>query len=143
MENKYKLLRPILSRFSEIYVPLPLIFNKETNLHKYNIKKTFCLSSLHNQKFTYLKNIIKKFNKDTDRIELFSIVEKLYNKGISALDIIEYIEKTFPLNKKNLSLLLEINKIRKEIKNEKIIMYFIILISFIRYNYNLENITFM
>ena len=143
VENKYKLLRPILSRFSEIYVPLPLILNKETNLHKYNIKKTFDLSGLHNQKNTYLKNVIKKFNKNTDTIELFSIVERLYNKGISALDIIEYIEKNFPLNRKNLSLLLEINKIRKEIKNEKTIMYFIILISFIRYNYNLENITFM
>ena len=137
------MLRPILSRFSEIFVPLPLILNKETNLHKYIIKKTFDLSSLHNQKNTYLKNVIKKFNKNTDTIELFSTVEKLYNKGISALDIIEYIEKTFSLNKKNLSLLLEINKIRKEIKNEKTIMYFIILISFIRYNYNLENIIVM
>ena len=63
--------------------------------------------------------------------------------GISGLDIIDYIEKNIPLSKKKLFLLLFINKIKKEIRNEKTIMYFILLISFIRYNDNLENITFM
>tara|TARA_B100001093_G_scaffold519702_1_gene609931 strand:- start:4751 stop:5560 length:810 start_codon:yes stop_codon:yes gene_type:complete len=143
VENKYKLLRPILSRFSEIYVPLPLISGKETALHKYNIKKTFHLSTLHNKKNSFLKNIIKKINKKTEPELLFSVVEKLYNKGISGLDIIDYIEKNIPLSKKKLFLLLFINKIKKEIRNEKTIMYFILLISFIRYNDNLENITFM
>ena len=37
VEDKYKLLNPILSRFSEIYVPLPILNKKPTNLHIYII----------------------------------------------------------------------------------------------------------
>ena len=37
VEDKYKLLKPILSRFSEIYVPLPLHNSIPINLHHYNI----------------------------------------------------------------------------------------------------------
>ena len=36
VEDKYKLLKPILSRFCEIYVPEPIINNCVTNLHTYN-----------------------------------------------------------------------------------------------------------
>ena len=36
IEDKYKLLKPILSRFSEIFIPTPIIKNKEINLHDYN-----------------------------------------------------------------------------------------------------------
>ena len=39
VEDKYKLLMPILSRFCEIYLPLPIINNKQVNLHQYRIKK--------------------------------------------------------------------------------------------------------
>ena len=35
VENKYKLLKPILSRFCEIYVPLPIINGNPTNIYKY------------------------------------------------------------------------------------------------------------
>ena len=36
VEDKYKLLRPILSRFCEIYIPHPVINNEKVNLHIYN-----------------------------------------------------------------------------------------------------------
>jgi DNA polymerase III delta prime subunit len=39
VNNKSKLLKPILSRFSEIYIPLPIINSKKINLHIYNINK--------------------------------------------------------------------------------------------------------
>lgn len=143
VENKYKLLKPILSRFSEIYVPLPLILNKETNLHVHNIKETFDLSVIETQKYNYIKNIIKKLNSKTTTEDLFSIIEKLYNKSISGLDIINYIDKNVPTSQKKLALLVTINKIRREIKNEKMIMFLILVNSFLRYNYNLENIAFM
>ena len=41
VEDKYKLLKPILSRFCEIYISLPLINNKITNLYTYNLDKYF------------------------------------------------------------------------------------------------------
>jgi len=46
VENIHKLLKPIVSRFCEIYVPQIMVFNKETdktefiNLHQYQIEQT-------------------------------------------------------------------------------------------------------
>ena len=37
VDDKYKLLKPILSRFCEIFIPRPMVNNKEINLHKYII----------------------------------------------------------------------------------------------------------
>jgi len=143
VENKYKLLKPILSRFSEIYVPPPLIFNHETNLHSYIIKQTYNTLTLDNQKQTYVKNVIKTIKKDTEFTELFTIVEKLYNKGISGLDLINYIQKYMKDSCQKNIILVSFNKIKREIKNEKLLMYLILTFSFIRSNYNLENITNM
>ena len=39
--NKYSLLKPILSRFCEIFVSEPMIENKPINLHKYGIVNCF------------------------------------------------------------------------------------------------------
>lgn len=41
LQNKQRILQPILSRFSHIYVPLPIIDGIPTNLHKYNLSKMF------------------------------------------------------------------------------------------------------
>ena len=38
VENKDKLLKPILSRFCDIYIPLPLIHNQRQSLHDYNLE---------------------------------------------------------------------------------------------------------
>ena len=44
VENKYKLLKPILSRFCEIYVPLPIINGNPINIYKYNFVPTESIS---------------------------------------------------------------------------------------------------
>ena len=41
IDDKYKLLRPILSRFCEIFIPQPCINNKIINLHTYKLDKCF------------------------------------------------------------------------------------------------------
>ena len=41
VQDKYKLLKPILSRLCEIFVYEPTIKGHKVNLHAYNIKKTF------------------------------------------------------------------------------------------------------
>ena len=41
VEDKYKLLKPILSRFCEIYIPEPIINNCVTNLHTYNLNNVY------------------------------------------------------------------------------------------------------
>ena len=50
VEDKYKLLRPILSRFCEIYISEPEYKGKTINLYKYNLEETFKLTDLKNQR---------------------------------------------------------------------------------------------
>ena len=52
-----KLLNPILSRFCNIYIPLPLIEKKYTNLHIYN---KFDTTSIMEKKCDYIKKTFKK-----------------------------------------------------------------------------------
>jgi len=46
IEDKYNLLKPILSRFCEIYVPEPEYDNEIINLYKYNIDETFKMKDI-------------------------------------------------------------------------------------------------
>jgi len=50
VEDKYKLLRPILSRFCEIYISEPEYKGKYINLYKYNLEETFKLTNIKNQR---------------------------------------------------------------------------------------------
>ena len=68
---------------------------------------------------------------------------KIYEMGYSGLDIITYTENMEIENLKKYELLLVFNKVKKEIRNEKLLMIFMFNFLFIRINYNLENIAFM
>lgn len=145
IEEKMKLLRPILSRFCDIFVALPNINNKTTNLHKYRINETYSHgANLEKTKTDYLKTQMNKLTHDSSQIELTNITNKLYEKGISSLDVIKYIEnlKTFEELQKY-TLLTYLEKIKKEFRNEKLFMFTIFNFMFIRNNTDLENISFM
>jgi len=143
VEDKYKLLKPILSRFCEIYIP-----ELECNLYKYNLSETFKLNDVKKNRIDWLKKeFSKNINKNISQIKLLTCVTKLYEKGYSSLDIIALIEdhSNFPeleINKRY-ELLFEFNKIRKEFRNEKLLMIFIINFMYLSSNFKLENISFM
>ena len=66
---------------------------------------------------------------------------KLYEKSYSSLDVLNYIYNYSKImNKKKFSLLIFFDKIRKEFRNEIILMSFIINIAFMRPELCLENI---
>ena len=147
VEDKYKLLKPILSRFCELYISDPIYNNKPINLYKYNLTKTFNLNKNNSIKKEWLiKEIEKNMNKNIEKIQLFSFVTKLYEKGYSALDIIELLEenqfKHLNENKKY-ELLIGFNKVRKEFRNEKLLLVFILNFIFLDNNVTLENISFI
>ena len=56
-ENKYNLMKPILSRFCEIYVPEPVINGELINLYKYNINNVFKSLNFEHLKTKYLKRL--------------------------------------------------------------------------------------
>jgi DNA polymerase III delta prime subunit len=145
VEDKYKLLKPILSRFCEIYIPLPIINNISTNLNKYYINiSSLSEFSNDNKKEEYIKIIINsliqnKKNKLTNN--LVELSNLLYEKGYSALDLMKQIENNCNIdNEKKYLLLVFINKIKKEFRSEKLLILFI-LTFLIRSDYNLENIS--
>jgi DNA polymerase III delta prime subunit len=139
VDDKYKLLRPILSRFCEIFIPQPTVNNKEVNLHQYNLDKTFSIIKLNKQKKTKFKTDFEKINKK----EIHSISEILYEKGYSALDIIEYIKDSDIETLKKYEYLVYIQKIKKEFREEKLLMSSILHFLLKRSDYTLENISFM
>jgi GTPase SAR1 family protein len=144
VEDKYKLLKPILSRFCEIYVPEPEYRGKIINLYKYNLNETFKLTNIKQVKTEWLKKELQKpINLETD---VLALVTKLYEKGYSALDLIKLLEDNaiikMPDNKRY-ELLVAFNKVRKEFRNEKLIMLFIINFTFLDIETNLDNISFI
>ena len=152
VEDKYKLLRPILSRFCEIYISEPEYKGKQINLYKYNLEETFKLTDIKNQKLEWLKKELQKtFLSDssssskTSEEELHSFVTKLYEKAYNAMDIIKLIEDGLFLltQEKRYELLVAFNKVRKEFRNEKLLMMFILNFTFLDNKTVLENISFM
>lgn len=148
-ENKYNLMKPILSRFCEIYIPEPVIDNKIINLYQYNLNKIFNLADIKQNKLEWLKKeLIKSVNKKTNLEELMLLCTKLYEKAYSALDIIKLLENTKFLDsiltiEKRYELLICFNRVRKEFRNEKLLILFILNFVFLSSELSLENISFM
>jgi len=161
VQDKYKLLKPILSRLCEIFIDHPTIDNNKINLHKHNIELNFNVKSVNLEKkmFKYFDTVLKQFplhidNTETDNTEInkntlcnydkiMEIANKLYEKGYSGLDLMKYIEQNKFINEiKKYQLLLVFNKIKKEFRNEKLFMFFILNFMF-RSDYDLENISFI
>jgi DNA polymerase III delta prime subunit len=175
VEDKYKLLKPILSRFCEIFVPEPIVNGKKINLYQYVIDSTFKqtddLDSLYQMietekvkwilrpfEFKEVKEFKEHLNnakddEDEDEDEddeiyvykdVMEFATRIYELGYSALDIISYLEKKNDIDElKRNQLLISFQKVKREIRNEKLLIVFMITFIFIRFDYNLENITFM
>ena len=60
----------------------------------------------------------------------------LYNKGFSCLDLMNYISNTTG----NQLILMYFDKIRKQIRNEELLLFYILYFVFMRKNIDLENI---
>ena len=153
IEDKYNLLKPILSRFCEIYVPEPECNKEIINLYKYNINEIFKMNEIKNQHLDKLKKTIEKTmgNGSNTKISLNDLITfslKLYEKSYSATDIIELLETNkLSINKmtddKKYELLITFNKVRKEFRNEKLLILFILNFLFLSLDLSLENISFM
>jgi DNA polymerase III delta prime subunit len=149
VEDKYNLLKPILSRFCEIYVPEPEYEGSIINLHKYNLNETFKMKDYKIQRLEKLKREIQKNMKpDIQLISLTHFCVKLYEKGYSGLDIIELLEKHKFVDNiitvdKKFELLMTYNKVRKDLRNEKLFILFILNFIFLSSKLSLENISFM
>jgi len=148
-EDKYNLMKPILSRFCEIYVPEPVINGKSINLYKYNLSNVFDVKDEKNAYENWLKKELQKAANNQNSVEdLINLCKKLYEKAYNALDILHLLENhKFLENKltmdKRYELLISFNRVRKELRNEKLLILFILNFMFLSSELSLENISFM
>ncbi len=138
LKNKNDLLKPILSRFCDIYVDYPIIDNKQINLHVHSIKKLE--NNTTKNRYQYLKTKLQKLDK-TSVINILNFIDDIYLKGYNYQDLFSIIEniKVPPLVK--YKLLYNFQNYKKEYRNEKLFMFTILSQLYFRSNLPLENIT--
>jgi len=140
VENENRLLKPILSRFCNIFIPYPHIDNKLTSLHEYN-KQHISNHPLLIKRTSWLKkNIVKKKYYATLN-DCNNFVKVLYEKGYCSIELLDIIESEKCIETKNKYFyLIYFDKIRSEFRDEKLLMFLILNLFFMRKNLNLENI---
>jgi hypothetical protein len=143
VDDKYKLLKPILSRFCEIFVPEPTINNKKVNLHQHVLNRCFSIDTIKIKNDEWLKTEMDNLNISISTYEeIIAFTTNLYEKGYSGLDLINYIEQNMEIDSLRKShLLITFHKVKHDFINEKLFILFII--TFIRSDDDLENISFM
>ena len=146
LENKYKLLQPILSRFCEIYVNEYIKDGKVYNLEKVKMKElenklidTNILEYL-NQKM--LEMIEMKNKNELKLITINEYSQELYENGITCLDLINnYKTHDLDTEYEKSEVLIIFDKIRSEFRYEKILMLLILKMIFFRSKDDLKSIT--
>lgn len=142
IDQYHKLLKPIISRFCNIYIPLPIIDGIKQSFHDYkkkgynndNIKET-------NKRELILLNKLENQKSYNNSVKTLQLVEKLYEKSYSAIDIMNVIQKSNKIDEtKKYKLLIHFDDIRREFRNEKLLILYILTLAFLRPNCNLENI---
>lgn len=140
VEDKSKLLKPIISRFSDIY------FYNKLNLvnNTFYQKKYYTLNKHLNDNNDNHDNDIK--NDVTEKKSLLNNIKlsnNLYNNGITGNMLINYIDKHLEddINKYQFLIIIEVYK--KYFRNEKLIIMFCLNFLFNKKIDDLENINFL
>lgn len=168
VENKDSLLKPILSRFCDIYIPLPMITpNTETelstaaiaatsatavNLHTYLADKVCNINKILKSRENTLFDLITIADTNTtlsaatskEYEKILDLAVYLYEQGYCGLDIIDFIHKHPEMDDvRRYELLIMFDKVRKEFRNEKLLLFYFLHFIVFRCNMSLENISFM
>ena len=114
--EKTNVLAPILSRFSEIYIPS---CNHKTHIF-HNVKQMDANKRNRGIVSRMIQNKIEK-NDNHNKVNIVRESEILYRKGVSALDIILYIE-SLEDSKEKYEVLVYIDDVRYYIRNEVLLL---------------------
>ena len=192
VENKDSLLKPILLRFCDIYIPPPMIISLEDadthehehehehaheheppriiNLHSYLADKACDTYKINKSREHSLHELIKIHpsylrttttatpgvtNDDTavavaaeptckEYEKILDLSVSLYEQGYCGLDVIDFIH-THPdiIDIRRYELLIMFDKVRKEFRNEKLLLLYFLHFIVFRCKMSLENISFM
>lgn len=152
VENKHKLLNPILSRFCDIYIPETIGSNgSNINLHQHTIQKKYIFEELNKTRMNILSEkmshhlFTKDGLKEITHVDLVNLVCHLYESGYSCIDVIEWIKTECNAcdEKEKSAIILVFYKIKSEYRSEKLLMLYILDFAFLRQNKDIKNIGFM
>jgi DNA polymerase III delta prime subunit len=133
VENKNKLLNPILSRFCEIYVPENIENGEVINLHEKYIRRHYNLK--YKEDFVqWLDTKINKIDLDAATHANFTALSsEIYEHGLSCLDLMEWLKQTDLFNDLEKSAAyMCFDKIKAEFRNEKLLMFYMFDFLFLR-----------
>ena len=155
IENKHKLLTPIVSRFCEIYIPLQIANNNEpVNLHTQKIEHMYTFTRhLKQSRYDFLHHIMSQYihtktsTKTSTKINthtLLDIVNVLYNQGVNGFDVIDWIKKQSHISELDKSTIeMYFSKIRLEYRSDKWLLLSLLSVYFFDRNIDLHTLSFM
>ena len=150
VENKHKLLNPILSRFCEIFVPEYIDPTTETtmNLHQWQIQQTYSFGKeIESVQQRFLEEAFLDTLGDTremDHKKMVDLAALFYENAISSLDLIHWFKgssRWTDFDKSNICMLY--SKIKPEFRCEKLLMLFLLDFAFLRPGSDIREISFM
>ena len=142
IDQQNKLLRPILSRFCSIYVPLPKLRNQIVDLHTDRKRDIEAKGRDLNRKRTrWLRNKIGVAVHYKTPKKCYQLAEQLYDRAYTGIDMMNIFENSslYP-KKEKYGLLIRFDRARREFRCEKLFIFYILVLGFMRRKDSLENI---
>jgi hypothetical protein len=139
VENKHKLLNPILSRFCEIYIPEYIVNNKVLNLYQYNLSKKYNFTEYKEDKHKLVKRLLESFISNPEihltHSNIINTSTEFYENGLSTLDLISFVEKSGIWEEERVSnIQMCFYKVKSEFRFEKLLLLYMFDYIFFRSN---------
>jgi hypothetical protein len=144
VENKNKLLNPILSRFCEIYVPeysnhenMEEVSYKVLNLHQHHLNHSIDLNDVELEKMELIREHLSPFHNINGNMEnihcsLLDVCNIFYEHGICGLDIVHFVENAGWWTEKDIiHYNVTFYNIKSEYRCEKLLMFYILDLIFV------------
>ena len=126
VENKDKLLNPILSRFCDIFVPEPKVManGPAINLHQYVLSQQFKGTTFPSE--PSFPTIL--LNHPLELSSLFQHIDRLYESGVSCLALMEYVKTQRDLwsEEEYSRAVMRFYQIKPQFRCEKLLMLFML-----------------
>ena len=132
VENRHNLLKPIISRFCEIYVPEQIDNGRIiTNNNCYDLD--IYVEEINN-KMTILNQ-----NTDIGHNDLLNLSTHFYENGVNCLHFIEWLKKQTPINMSDISdICLYFDKVKSDFRNESLLFLHILNYYYFRLKINIK-----
>lgn len=126
--DKYKLIKPILSRFSELFVSSPV------NYHLQQLNMVYPFQKYESEQYLLFQEKMKQLQLEN----IAELSDSLYQGGHSAMDLERYVEESDMGSKEKYAWLMQSSKIRSECRDESLLLYILLFLFVHRSNSHVQ-----